>query len=200
MKKEIILPAARLKGKLSLEEVIHRRRSERSFVPQKLTLEQVGQLLWATQGETDKRGRLRAAPSAGALYPLEVYLLSDEGLFHYFPSGHRLEVVFEQDKRQFLAQGALFQNCITAAPVSIVICAVYERMTHKYGQRGLRYVDTEAGHAAENLHLQAVALGLSSVCVGAFDDQAVKDLLVLPSACEPLYIIPVGVRIGKNRE
>lgn len=194
MKKEIILPAARLKGKLSLEEVIYRRRSERSFVSQKLTLEQVGQLLWATQGETDKSRGLRAIPSAGALYPLEVYLLSDKGLFHYFPSGHKLEVVSEQDKRQSLARGALFQNFITEAQVSIVICAVYERMTRKYGQRGLRYADIEAGHAAENLHLQAVALGLSSVCVGAFDDQAIKDLLVLPSAYEPLYIIPVGGR------
>ncbi len=192
MKKEIILPAARLKGKFSLEEVIYRRRSERSFVSQKLTLEQIGQLLWATQGETDKRRGLRAVPSAGALYPLEVYLLSDQGLFHYLSSGHKLEVVSEQDKRQSLAQGALFQNCIAEAQVSIVICAVYERVTRKYGQRGLRYVDIEAGHAAENLHLQAVALGLSSVCVGAFDDQAVKDLLALPPACEPLYIIPVG--------
>ncbi len=199
MKKEIVLPAARLKGKLSLEEAIYRRRSERSFVSQKLTLGQIGQLLWAAQGETDKSRGLRAVPSAGALYPLEIYLLSSQGFFHYFPSGHKLEVVSGEDKRQSLAQGALFQNCITEAQVSIVICAVYERITHKYGQRGLRYVDIEAGHAAENLHLQAVALGLSSVCVGAFDDQAVKNLLALPSACEPLYIIPVGVGKGKAK-
>lgn len=199
MNKEIILPAVRLKGKLSLEEVIYKRRSERSFVSQRLTLEQIGQLLWAMQGETDERRGLRAVPSAGASYPLEVYLLSDEGIFHYLPSGHKLEVVFEEDKRQSLVQGALFQSFIIKAQVNIVICATYERVTRKYGQRGSRYVDMEAGHAAENLHLQAVALGLSSVCVGAFDDQAIKDLLVLPSACEPLYIIPVGMGIGKDK-
>lgn len=192
VEKEILLPSPKLKGELSLEETIYKRRSKRNFSFQKLTLEQIAQLLWVTQGETDKREGFRAVPSAGALYPLEVYLLSDEGLFHYLPCGHKLEIISYEDRRRSLARAALSQNFISKSAVNIVICAVYERTTRKYGQRGIRYVDMEAGHAAENLQLQAVALGLGSVCIGAFDDQAVKKLLALPLACEPLYIIPVG--------
>lgn len=192
MEKEILLPQPKFQGELSLEEAIYKRRSERSFSSRELTQEQISQLLWATQGETDKARGLRAAPSAGALYPLEVYLLSAEGLFHYLPSGHKLEMLSEKDLRPPLARAALFQSSVSKAPVSIVICAVYERTKNKYGQRGARYVNIEVGHAAENLNLQAVALGLGSVCVGAFDDQAVKSLLALPGNYEPLYIIPVG--------
>ena len=192
MKEKILLPEPKLKGELSLEEAIYKRRSARSFAPQGLRREQIGQLLWAMQGKTDETRGFRAAPSAGALYPLEIYLLTAEGLCHYLPSGHKLEVVSKEDQRRALARAALSQGFISEAPLSIVICAVYERTTRKYGQRGMRYVDIEAGHAAENLNLQAVALGLGSVCVGAFNDQAVKKVLALPLDYEPLYIIPVG--------
>jgi SagB-type dehydrogenase family enzyme len=192
VEKGIILPVPRFRGELSLEEAIYKRRSVRSFTSQQLTWEQISQLLWATQGETDKERGFRAAPSAGALYPLEIYLLNAEGMFHYIPSGHKLEMVSKKDLRPSLARAALFQNFISEAPVSIVVCAVYGRTMRRYGQRGRRYVHIEVGHAAENLNLQAVSLGLGSVCVGAFDDQAIRSLLALPSGYEPLYIIPVG--------
>ena len=191
--KEIQLPAPKNAGKVSLEEAIFKRRSQRTFAPKELKWEEIGQLLWAAQGLTQNGGfGSRSAPSAGALYPMEVYLLSREGLFHYIPSGHKLEVIKEVDLRSSLAQAALSQESISQAPVDIVITAVYARVTARYGQRGIRYVDMEAGHIAQNVHLQAVALGLVSVPLGAFNTEEVKKILALPKNEEPLYIIPVG--------
>lgn len=192
--KEIILPQPKLKGKVYLEEAIFKRRSQREFQRKDLSLEQIGQLLWAAQGITAKRGgfSFRAAPSAGALYPLELYALTKDGLYHYLPEGHKLENLSDKDLRGDLADAALGQSSVASGALDIVICAVYERVTSKYGQRGVRYVHIEAGHAAQNIHLQAVALGLGSVAIGAFDDEAAKKSLSLPAACEPLYIIPIG--------
>lgn len=188
----IDLPQPRLKGKMSLEEAIKLRRSKRSYSPKELSLEQIGQLVWSAQGITDKVRGFRAAPSAGALYPLEIYVVRSDGLFHYGPGDHSLVRLSHEDLRQKLARAALWQGFIGQAPVNIVITGVYERVTSKYGERGLRYVDIEVGHAAQNIHLQAVALGLGSVPVGAFNDKAVKDVLSLPGDHKPLYIIPIG--------
>lgn len=188
----IHLPAPRLKGKMSLEEAILARRSKRSYSSKELSLEQLGQLVWSAQGITDKFRGFRAAPSAGALYPLEIYVVKSDGLFHYRPRDHSLIRLSQEDLRQKLARAALWQGFIGQAPVSIVITAVYERVTSKYGERGLRYVDIEVGHAAQNIHLQAVALGLGSVPIGAFDGKAVQDLLSLPNDHKALYIIPIG--------
>jgi len=185
------LPKPVLKGSVSIEETIQKRRSVRSFSDRVLTAEQISQLLWAVQGITNKRG-LRSAPSAGALYPLEIYLVSRNGLYHYIPQGHKLEIRTPTDLRLKLSQASWRQNFIANAPVNIVICAVYERVVSRYGKRGSKYVDIEVGHAAENLHLQAVALGLSSVPIGAFDDDAVSAVLRLPDEEDPIYIIPVG--------
>lgn len=192
--KEIILPQPKLKGKVSLEEAIFKRRSQREFQRKDLSLEQIGQLLWAAQGITAKRGgfNFRAAPSAGALYPLELYALTKDGLYHYIPEGHKLENLSDRDLRGDLADAALGQGSVASSALDIVICAVYERVTSKYGQRGVRYVHIEAGHAAQNIHLQAVALGLGSVPIGAFSDEGVQKTLGLPKDHEPLYIIPVG--------
>ena len=187
----IELPEPALKGEVSLEEAIQKRRSVRSFSGKALTTPEISQLLWATQGITDRRG-FRAAPSAGALYPLEIYLVSRNGLFQYIPEGHKLKLAKAADLRQKLARASWGQGFIAEAPVNIVICAVYERVTGRYGERGARYVDIEVGHAAENLHLQAVALGLSSVPIGAFNDNAVAAILDLPAGTKPVYIIPVG--------
>lgn len=192
MNKEILLPAPQLKGNVSTEEAIAKRRSKRSFRSQDLSLEQISQLLWAAQGITDQQGRFRAAPSAGAAYPMEIYLLNQDGLFHYLPQGHKLEQVTPNDLREQLARACLGQDFLAQAPVDLVIAAVYARVTSRYGQRGRRYTDIEVGHIAQNVHLQAQALGLSSVPVGAFDDDEVKQLLQLPEEEEPLYIIPVG--------
>ncbi len=188
----ISLPEPKLKGAVSLEEAIQRRRSKRSYISQELTLEEISQLLWSVQGITDERMGFRAAPSAGALYPLEIYLVKADGLYLYLPDGHRIKRLSEKDLRRPLAQAALWQGYIAQAPIDIVICAVYERVTSKYGKRGVRYTDIEVGHAAQNLHLQAVVLGLGSVPIGAFDDDAVKKVLSLPKDHQPLYIIPVG--------
>jgi len=191
--KEVQLPQPAIKGRVSLEEAIAKRRSQRSFTSKRLNSEQIGQLLWAAQGITGKKLRVfRSAPSAGALYPMEIYALTGEGFYHYIPEKHALEVLKETDLRKELSKVALSQSSVKQAVLSIVICAVYERVTSKYAERGKRYVLIEAGHIAQNIHLQAVALGLGSVPVGAFDDAAVKKILNLPQEHEPLYIIPVG--------
>lgn len=192
--KEIQLPMPIEQGRMSLEEAISKRRSQRSFVQEDLDWAQISQLLWAAQGITARKAgfAFRAAPSAGALYPMEIYLLNKDGLFHYLPSGHKLEALVDSDLRGLLAAAALGQNSISQAPVDIVICAVYRRITGKYGQRGIRYAYIEAGHIAQNIHLEAVALGLGSVSIGAFNDEEVKTVLSLPPECEPVYIIPVG--------
>ena len=188
----IVLPEPKRKGEMSLEESILRRRSIRSFAPKELNLEQISQLLWATQGITDKRRGYRAAPSAGALYPLEIYLIKGDGIFHYNVENHSLKKTGDSDVRAKIVRAAWGQSFIQEAPVSIVICAVKSRITSRYGGRGNRYVDIEVGHAAENLHLQAVALGLASVPVGAFTDSEVKKILGLPRDTEAIYIVPVG--------
>lgn len=192
-KKVISLPKPILKGDVSIEETIKKRRSVRSYSEKDLTIEQLSQLLWAAQGITDMRG-LRAAPSAGALYPLEIYVVKKDGLFHYTSHGHRLKLISNRDLRRELTSAAWGQGFIAQAPVNIVICAVYERVTSRYGKRGVRYTDIEVGHAAENVHLQAVALGLDSVPIGAFSDGEVSSILGLSKDETPIYIIPVGYR------
>lgn len=193
--KVIQLPRPKTKGSMSVEETIALRRSERSFSAQALTQEAIAQLLWAAQGITGKGNvaDLRAAPSAGAYYPMEIYLLSKDGLFLYIPDGHKLEFLKSDDQRSALASVA-GQAVIAAAPVDIVIGGVPKKIAARYGNRGIRYFYMEAGHIAENIHLQAVSLGLVSVPVGAFDDTTVQQLLGLPPECRPLYIIPVGYK------
>lgn len=150
-------------------------------------------MLWAAQGITDITTGFRAAPSAGALYPLEVYLVSRHGVYRYLPHRHGLTQVREGDARPALYRAGLSQSPIQEAPISIVITAVYERTRAKYGDRAERYVILEAGHAAQNVLLQAVALGLGAVPIGAFYDEAVQTALGCPTEHKPLYIIPVGV-------
>lgn len=192
--KIIELSSPTVKGSVSVEETIFKRRSIRSFSSKELSLSQIGQILWSAQGITAKKGgfSFRSAPSAGALYPMEVYIAKADGIFHYLPQGHKLEIISRKDVRKELAKASWGQDFVEQAPVDVVLCAVYSRVTSKYGERGIRYVHIEAGHIAENIHLQAVALGLGSVPVGAFDDKEVQKALSLPSECEPIYIIPVG--------
>ena len=188
----ISLPKVKTKGKLSVEEAISKRRSVRRFQSRELTIDQISQLLWSAQGITGKRGRFRSAPSAGALYPIEIYLAKSDGIFHYDVDSHGLVIKSSDDVREALKEAALGQYFVKEAPVSIVIAAVRSRITSRYGNRGNRYVEIEVGHVAENVHLQAVALGLASVPVGAFDDARVSKVLGLAKDVEPLYIIPVG--------
>jgi SagB-type dehydrogenase family enzyme len=185
------LPAPSKKGAVSVEEAILRRRSLRDFASDPVGLAEIAQLLWSAQGLTSRQG-LRAAPSAGARYPLETYLACSEGLFRYHLVSHSLIKLQAADLRSDLARAAWGQTFVAQAPVSIIFTAVYERTTSRYGERGIRYVHIDLGHAAQNVHLQAEALGLGSVPVGAFDDDAIAEVLQLPSDQKPLYIIPIG--------
>ncbi len=187
------LPKPALIGTISVEEAIARRRSVRGYSKGKIATKQLSQLLWAAQGITSTAG-FRTAPSAGALYPLEIYVADENGLFKYKPQGHRLLLVTQEDVRKGLADASWGQSFIAEAPVSIIICAVYERVTSKYGNRGVKYTEIEVGHAAQNVHLQAVALGLDSIPVGAFTDEDVSRVLNLPIKEVPVYIIPVGYK------
>ncbi len=188
----IQLPTPRLKGTLTLEEALLQRRSVREFTEEQLSLAEIGQLLWAAQGITNPAG-YRTAPSAGALYPLEVYVITQEGTYHYLPQGHHLSTHLQGDLRPELHAAALQQDAVLNAPAVFIITAVYERTEKKYGkERSPRYVQLEAGHAAQNLLLQATALDLGAVPIGAFDDDKVKEALSLPADQQPLYLIPVG--------
>ena len=199
-KSEIIkLPAPRYKNSVSVEEALLKRRSVRDYKNEPLTLADVSQLLWSAQGITDPRG-LRTSPSAGALYPLEVYVVAGNvkdlpgGIYRYRPHKHELDRVVAGDKRTELCNAALGQPCVRNAPAVIVFSAVYERVTVKYGERGIRYVHIEAGHAAQNAFLQAVSLNLGAVVIGAFHDEEVKKIIRAADREQPLYIMPVGKR------
>lgn len=192
----ILLPNPDLEGEFSLEEVLADRRSVREYGEQELSLDEIGQLLWAAQGITSDRG-YRTAPSAGALYPLEVYVATEQGLYHYSAQGHQVERRRLAEWRPALCLAALSQDPVCLAPAVFVITSVRERTAQKYGERADRYVHLEAGHAAQNLLLQAVSLGLGAVPIGAFHDAEVKAALDLPADHEPLYLIAVGREMGR---
>lgn len=193
----IRLPEPVVSGTTSVEEALQKRRSVRSYASGPLTLAEVSQLLWAAQGITRGEG-LRTAPSAGALYPLEVYLVAGDvtdlpaGVYKYIPQRHELERVIAGDRRNDLCTAALNQSSVRNAPAVVVFSAVYERTSWKYGARTERYVHMEVGHASQNVFLQAVPLRLGTVVIGAFDDKYVKRVLRMPAHEEPLYIMPIG--------
>jgi len=204
----IKLSLPQLKSKVSLEETILRRRSVRRYRREPLDLSQLSQILWSAQGITGTRG-FRAAPSAGATYPLEIFVFVGKqgvvaseakqapeelqaGIYHYEVDSHSLSLHTPGDLRPDLARATLDEEFIVEAPVDIVICALYHRTSYRYGRRGERYVHMEVGHVGENIHLQAVALGLATVEVGAFHDEEVRKVLGVDEQIKPLYIMPVG--------
>ena len=193
----ISLPRAETVGEMPLEEALNKRRSIRDFRRGNLLLDDVAQLLWAAQGITDRQ-RFRTAPSAGALYPLELYLVAGQvdrlqpGIYRYSPQRHELLRVANGDRRSALAGAALDQDWVRRAPAVVVITGIYERSSVKYGQRAERYTHIEVGHAAQNVYLQATARGLGTVIVGAFHSAEVQEVLELPDNHEPLAIMPVG--------
>lgn len=194
----VALPPPALTGAHDLARLLRHRRSVREFAPTPLQLAQIGQLLWAAQGITSASGQ-RAAPSAGALYPIELYIIAGEveglaaGIYHYDPPGHRLTLIERGDRRRAVAAAATQQLWLAAAPTIIVFGAVHARTGSKYGHRADRFVSIEVGHAAENLFLQAVDLGLGTADVGAFDDAEMLRVLQLPRDVAPLLLMPVGV-------
>ena len=185
-------PLEEAKGEMAVEQAIAARRSVRRFKTENLAPAQVGRLVWAAQGITHERRGYRASPSAGALYPMELYVVSENGVHKYLPADHALRPHKAGDVRAQLARAALGQQFIAQAPITLAIAAVYERTTRRYGERGRMYVHMEAGHIGQNVHLQAVALGLGSVPVGAFSDEEVSQVLSLPDGEVPLYLITVG--------
>lgn len=192
----IKLPAPKLESDVSLESAINQRRSVRDFTRDAISLEHFSQLLWVGQGITDKAEELRAAPSAGALYPMELRILVqrveglDSGLYVYKHQAHALEAQRVPDVGYSLGDAAYEQDWMEEAPIVIFITATPSRTSRKYGDRTTRYLFLEAGHIGQNILLQATALGLGGTPVGAYDD----DLLAkfLGTKQKPLYILPIG--------
>ena len=193
----IDLPKPSLDSENSLEKLLAERRSIRDYPDTALQLAEIGQLLWAAQGITHPKG-FRTAPSAGALYPLELFVVAGrvedlaKGIYHYNSKHHQLVKTSDDDVRSALAQAAMSQAWVKDNAAVIVFVADYDRTTKKYGKRGIRYVHMEVGHAAENLFLQSGSLGLATVVVGAFNDAKVARILQLPSKLEPLLLMPIG--------
>lgn len=210
--KIIKLPEPLYASSTSVEKAISQRQSVRSFGKQSLSLKEISQLIWAAQGITRKtenlpnrwnpkyewQGGYRTAPSAGALYPLELYLAAgkveglESGVYKYLPRNHSLMKVMDGDRRTDIYNVALKQPSIQEAAALIILTAVYERTSYKYGERAPRYVHMEAGAAAENVYLQGVSLGIGTVIIGAFQDEDLKKVLNLPADENPLIILPLG--------
>ncbi|AKB55061.1 MULTISPECIES: SagB/ThcOx family dehydrogenase [Methanosarcina] len=194
---KVKLPEPEAADRSHIEELIAKRRSVRRYKDKELSESVISRLLWAAQGVSSKEG-LRTAPSAGALYPLEIHVVAGEdgklepGIYRYISEGHTLVREIAGDMRERLSKAALSQPMIRSAPVSFVISAVYPRITGKYGSRGLRYAYMEAGHTAQNICLLGVELGIGTCTVGAFEDEEVRKVLKLPANEDPLYILPLG--------
>ena len=203
-----VLPSPLTDGTISVEKALSQRRSHRKYMDAALPSEQLSQILWAAYGITQPRpdrplmrGGLRTAPSAGGLYPFEIYAVVgkvkdiEPGVYRYVADGHKLVQVVAGDVREQLCEMALSQAFIKEAPVSIFYSAIFSRMTTKYGERGReRYVCIDLGHSAENIYLQAEALNLGCCAVGAFRDNQVAELLKMSEEEEPLYLLAVGYK------
>jgi SagB-type dehydrogenase family enzyme len=185
------LPAPDLAGEISLEETLVERRSAREFAPAELTLGIIGQLFWAGQGITDELGH-RTAPSAGALYPLELYAVTNTAVLHYVPEGHRVESRSDTTALARLGDLAFGQEYLSSAPVVLVVVGIDARTETQYGELAADFVEREAGHATQNILLQATALELAAVPVGGFDSARMTELLALPPGHDVLYLVPVG--------
>ena len=194
------LPPPTWQGTVSVEQAIKQRRTTRSFASRALTLDQLSQLLGAASGITETNGFKRAAPSAGALYPMDLYVVAGQGgippieagVYRYQPAEHQLTGVASGDLRATAARASLSQMWMAEAPITLVITAAYTRVTIKYGKRGVRYALVEAGHIGQNIYLQAEAMGLAAGIVGAFHDAALISALQLPADHEPILLMPAG--------
>jgi SagB-type dehydrogenase family enzyme len=196
----VTIPPPLPTGKMSVEEAIVRRRSVRDFSREPLPLGALSQILWAAQGITDSDAGFRAAPSAGALYPLELYVVVrkegveglPEGVYHYEPKGHGLTLIKDGNFTSDLEAATWDQEIVKEAAATIVMTGVFSRTAAKYGRRGSQYVFQESGHAAQNVFLQAAALGIGTVVMGAFSESAVRRVIGIGSDERPLYVQPIG--------
>ncbi len=193
----IDLPDPVKDGQMSVEEALTKRRSIRSYKDEALGLDELAQLLWSAQGITNEQG-FRTAPSAGATFPLEMFVVANNvetlktGIYHYHPHENKLELLREEDVSSPLFRACLSQSMILDGGAVLVFAAVFERTTERYGERGVRYVHNEIGHASQNVHLQAAALNLGTVVIGAYRDDEVEEILQLGDAYRVLYLMPVG--------
>jgi len=195
---ETKLPPPSLKSDYSVEQALQSRRSVRTYSPGALSLEELGQLLWAAQGITEPTRKLRSAPSAGATYPLILYAIVDQvetlaaGFYRYLPETHSLKLVKSGNIKAEVTARATRQGSVAQAPVILVFAADLDRIRPRYRERSERYTFMEIGHAAQNVHLQCEALGLGTVCIGAFEESTLKQALELPDEQIPFYLMPVG--------
>lgn len=194
---EIQLPKAETSSNNSIEKVLFSRRSVRTYKNEPLTLDQVAQLLWSTQSITSPR-KFRIAPSAGALYPLEIYLIAGNvqdlpaGIYKYDYTNHKIKKVVDGDKRSEMSDACLGQSCVKDGAINILICGIYQRTTGKYGERGKQYVHVEVGCVAQNVYLQVESLGLGTVYVGAINDKQIQQIAKLPANEIPFCVMPIG--------
>jgi SagB-type dehydrogenase family enzyme len=192
LRKTVQLAEPTLRGRMSLEEALTKRRSVRQFTPQPLNFTQMAQLAWAGQGITDRQRGLRTAPSAGETYPIDLYFATREGLFVYRPQEHSLEQTLTEDVRGMLAGAAGMQEGVAQAGCDIIVAGSARKIAAKFRRDARKYMLLEAGHIAQNIQLQAVCLDLGSVTVGGFESRDVRKICKLPQSLEPIYIISVG--------
>ncbi|RLI74992.1 nitroreductase [Archaeoglobales archaeon] len=198
--KTIELPEPKKDGEISVEEALQKRRSIRDYLDKPLRLNDLSQILWAAQGITEPIKKFRTAPSAGATYPLEVYVVVknveglEKGVYHYNPFKHNLELIKKGNFSYRLYEACLNQEWVLKAQANIIITAFYERTTNKYGERGIRYVHMEAGHVGQNIYLQATTLGVGTVAIGAFYDDKVEEIIDAEVNEKALYVYPLGYR------
>ncbi|HOL48644.1 MAG TPA: SagB/ThcOx family dehydrogenase [bacterium] len=185
-------------SKISIEEALLKRRSIREYKDEALTIKEVSQILWSAQGITEPKKKFRTAPSAGAIFPLNIYLVVnkveniEKGIYKYLPETHEIIQFLNEDKREDIYKACLQQSCIKNGAIIIVITGNFEKIKKRYSERGVRYTYIEVGHCSQNIYLQCVSLNLGTVAVGAFYDEEVKKILKLPDEEEPLYLMPIG--------
>jgi len=206
MAKTIELPTKRLNEQISLAKTLEKRSSCRYFNEESLTLQDLSNILWAAQGITDKRYSLRrTVPSAGAVYPIEMYISIrkegvhelDKGIYRYISETHSLEKVSESDITEDLSNACYNQEFITKASFNILLASNNQRTRELYNERGDRYVMMEAGSITQNIYLEAVESNLGTVFIGAFDDALIKSLFGIEKLM-PLAIMPVGMPSDKK--
>ena len=201
----IKLPAPCYDSKVSLEKALYKRRSIRNYSDEPLSTSDISQILWSAQGITKKAGGLRTAPSAGALYPIEIYIAVcnvkglTQGVYKYNPQQHTIIKILEGDKRVELSNAALKQNCIRRGAVNIIIVGIFKRTAAKYGKRSGKYLLMECGAVSQNIYLQSYALNLGTVFVGAFNDESLRSILKMPEDEYPLGIMPIGRNIKTTK-
>ena len=193
--KVINLKKPLFKSSVSVEEALKARRSVRDYSDKPLTLDEISQLLWAGQGITNERG-FRTNPSAGAAFPMELYLASHNitgiapGLYHYSPHKETLTLVKEGSLRDQITSTEMYQKCVRNSAAVIIISGDFKRMANRHGVRNFRFVNMEAGSIFQSIGLQAQTLNLGTVVVGAFKEYELKKILGIKE--DPLVIMPLG--------